>query len=53
MKNNSNNQTYTRTELIIESVIVSIGVGVSILVLTTGFTFLWEVGKVIWKTLIK
>lgn len=48
-----NSETYTRTELIIESVIVGIGIGVACMVLTTGFVLLWSVGEAIWKTLIK
>jgi hypothetical protein len=27
--------------------------GVSVLVLSTAFTFLWQAGKAIWKTLMK
>ena len=48
-----NNETYTRTELIIESVIVGIGIGVACMVLTTGFVLLWNAGKAILTTLIK
>ncbi len=48
-----NSETYTRTELIIESVIVGIGIGVACMVLTTGFVLLWSAGEAIWKTLIK
>lgn len=51
--NNNNEETYTRTELIIESVLIGIATGVGALVLSTAFTIFWNVGVAIWKTLIK
>ena len=52
-QNETQNESYSKTELIIESVIVGIATGVGVLVLTTAFTILWAAGEGIWKTLIK
>ena len=52
-KNRFENEYYTRTELIIESVLIGIATAVGAMVLSTAGVIFWNVGKAIWKTLIK
>jgi len=52
-RNRFESEFYTRTELIIESVLIGIATGVGVMVLSTGFVLLWSIGEAIWKTLIK
>ena len=43
----------SKKELIIESILIGIATGVCVMVLSTAFVILWNVGKAIWTTLIK
>ncbi len=52
-QNETQNESYSKTELIIESVLIGIATGVGVMVLSTAGVIFWNVGKAIWTTLIK